>query len=170
MKRLFHSAAKKKAVLIAGAALLSAAVLSVSVAFGASAAQSDESSIDENALITYGYLQKFREELKQEILNEIGSGGIGSSEYTDVTLKCGDVLSLAEGSEIIFRGGNAVIVTSSLQKDAGVTDLSTGNECFSGTEMAFGHLYAKTKPESIAYVVVTGDRAVFTVRGIYAAH
>lgn len=167
-KACVHSKAKRVfcAVVpaLAASALLSAALLS-----GVSADPSGESSIDDKALVTYGYLQAFREELKQEILNEIGTHG-ASSAYEEVELRRGEVLAVAEGTEIIFRGGTALAISASGQDGEGFTDLSSGDECFSGGRLQPGHIYYKTKAESIAYVVVTGERAVFTIRGTYAKH
>ncbi len=149
------------------ATVLITAVLSA----GASADPSGETSIDDKALVTYGYLRTFREELKQEILNEIGNmGGTISSDYEEITLKCGDVISLAEGTEVIFRGGNAVTVCASDEDEAGFTDFSSSEQCGSGTFLQPGHIYYKTKAESVAYIVVTGDHAAFTIRGTYATH
>ena len=151
-------------------AFAATALLSVSLLSGVAADPSGESSIDDKALVTYGYLQTFREELKQEILNEIGTKSNASSDYEEVELVRGNVLSLAEGTEVIFRGGDAVIVSCSGKDGAGFTDLSGGGQCFSGDTLLPGHIYYKTKAESVAYIVITGERAAFTIRGIYAKH
>ena len=42
-----------------------------------------------------------------------------------------------------------------------------GTECFSGDLLAFGHIYYKTRGDSRAYILITGDKAAFTLRGTY---
>lgn len=139
--------------------------------FTASAAGEDsETSIDSNALVTYGYLQSILEDLKLELLEELSQNGgnitVGSP-YTDVTVTEGTVIVLGSDAEAIFRGGDAVVITVSRNEGAGITDLSAGKECCSGDFLTFGHIYYKTKAESRAYILVTGDKAAFTMKGTY---
>ena len=163
---------------------LAVAVLFAALSFGVSATGSDDTSIDPNALITYGYLQSVLEDLKLDILAEIAEslqngeisvptdtpdGGnitVGSS-YTDVTFQSGTVIVLNSDAEAIFRGGDAVIITVAQSEGTGITDLSAGKECFSGEMLSFGHIYYKTDKKSRAYILVTGDKAAFTMRGTY---
>ena len=165
--------------------------LALSVLFGALSlgvfAKGDgDSSVDPNALITYGYLQSILEDLKLEILADIsesiqnGSTTVPSdtpddgdsditvgSPYTDITFASGTVLVLGSDAEAIFRGGDAVVITVSQSEGTGITDLSAGLECFSGEMLSFGHIYYKTDKKSRAYILVTGDKAAFTMRGTY---
>lgn len=164
---------------------LAVAVLFAAVSFCVSAAGSEDTSIDPDALITYGYLQSVLEDLKLEILAELSEsiqngemslptdipqeGGnitVGST-YSDVSFPNGTVLVLGSDAEAIFRGGDAVILTVSQAEGTGITDLSAGKECFSGEMLSFGHIYCKTETKSRAYILVTGDKAAFTMRGTY---
>ncbi len=161
---------------------LAVAMLFAALSFSVSASK-DEASIDPNALITYGYLQSILEDLKLEILAELSEsiqnntsapsdtpdGGditVGSP-YTDVSFPNGTVIVLGSDAEAIFRGGDAVVITVSQSEGTGITDLSAGKECFSGEMLSFGHIYYKTDKKSRAYILVTGDKAAFTMRGTY---
>jgi len=167
------------------AVALAVALLFAAFSFGVSATDSKENPIDPNALITYGYLQSILEDLKLDILAELSEsiqngemsvptdtpdeGGnitVGSS-YTDVTFPSGTVIVLGSDAEAIFRGGDAVVITVSQSEGTGITDLSAGKECFSGEMLSFGHIYYKTDKQSRAYILVTGDKAAFTMRGTY---
>ena len=129
-----------------------------------------EDSIPEGTLITYGYLEQFREELKQEILNEIAANG-GSvtveSIYKDISLTSGQTLILSPETEIIYRGGGAVAITSSNDVAQGLTDMSASKEIFSGKALEYGHIYFASASDSKKAILVTGDKAYFTVRGDY---
>lgn len=128
-----------------------------------------ESSIPENALITYGYLQQFKEELKQEIIEELAaSGGITvEAAYNDISLTEGQTLILFPESEIIYRGGGAIVITSSNLEGEGITDMSFGHELFSGASLEYGHIYYASESDSKKAILVTGTTAYFTVRGEY---
>lgn len=127
-------------------------------------------SIPDDTLITYGYLKQFKEELKQEILNEIAANG-GSvtveSTYKDISLNVGQTLILSPETEVIYRGGGAVAVTSSNGQAQGLTDMSVGKELFSGELLEYGHIYFASATDSKKAILVTGDKAYFTVRGDY---
>ena len=128
-----------------------------------------EGSIPENTLITYGYLQQFKEELKREILDELtASGGITvETHYNDISLTEGQTLILSAESEIIYRGGGAIVITSSNLEGEGITDMSFGKELFSGVSLEYGHIYYASESDSKKAILVTGDTAYFTVRGDY---
>ena len=129
-----------------------------------------ETSIPDNAVVTYGYLQSVLEDLRLQLLEELaGQGGSITieSEYKEVSLKKGDILVLSTDCEAIFRGGSAAVITSTCKEGEGLTDLSMGTECFSGDLLAFGHIYYKTRGDSRAYILITGDKAAFTLRGTY---
>lgn len=128
-----------------------------------------EESIPENTLITYGYLEQFREELKQEIIAELtASGGITvATAYNDISAREGQVIILAPDSELIYRGGGAVAITASNASGEGITDMSAGRELFSGERLEYGHIYYASESESRRAVLVTGSTAYFTVRGEY---
>ena len=135
------------------------------------AADGEESIPDpDKTFVSYAYLQNALEELRLELLEQLaGQGGTITveSSYKEVTLKKGDVLVLSTDCEAIFRGGNAAVITSSCKEGEGLTDLSMSAECFSGDLLEFGHIYYKSNGESRAYILVTGDKAAFTLRGTY---
>lgn len=166
---------KRLCVLLVLTLLLAALSLTASGANPASAT----SEPGDDALVTYGYLQNQLEKLRQELLDAVGDstgafaqtpadGSIQNGGYRDVTLTRGSVLTLGYDAEVIFRGGSAVMITASDKAGEGITDLSSGMEFFSGAPLHFAHLYYKTNPEGCAYLLVTGEKASFTLKGTYA--
>ena len=152
-------------------------LLTVTGAFAISgAAEKSERALSEDSipegtfLVDVGYLMQFGEELKQEILNEIAANG-GSvtveSIYKDISLTSGQTLILSPETEIIYRGGGAVAITSSNDQAQGLTDMSVGKELFSGKALEYGHIYFASASDSKKAILVTGDKAYFTVRGDY---
>lgn len=150
--------------------LLLAVILPVAaLKSNAESGSSAEQSIPEDTLITYGYLEQFREQLKQEIIAElISEGGISFEQtYNDISLKEGETLILSADTEVIYRGGGAAAVTSSNQSGEGITDMSEGTELFSGQPLEYGHIYYASATDSKKAILVTGSAAYFTVRGSY---
>ncbi|MBQ8896445.1 MAG: hypothetical protein IKM32_01135 [Clostridia bacterium] len=129
----------------------------------------DENNIPDDTLINYGYLQKFKEELKQELIEELtAQGGITiATVYEDVSFKEGQIIILAPDCEIIYRGGGAVVITSSNSQNEGITDMAEGRELFSGEPLEYGHIYFASESESHKAILITGGTAYFTVRGDY---
>ncbi len=128
-----------------------------------------ENSIPDDTLINYGYLQKFKEELKQELIEELtAQGGITvTTVYEDVSFKEGQIIILAPDCELVYRGGGAVVITSSNQENEGITDMAEGRELFSGEPLEYGHIYFASESESHKAILITGGTAYFTVRGDY---
>lgn len=129
-----------------------------------------ENSLPENAIPDIGYLQgEFKEQLKQEIIAELqAGGGIGNaSPYSDISATEGQLIFLSANSELIYRGGGAVAITSSNQKGEGISDMSEGTEIYSGQPLEYGHIYYSSETDSKKAVLVTGATAYFTVRGSY---
>lgn len=126
-------------------------------------------SIPDDTPVSYGYLKMFKEQLRQEIIEELtASGGITvTTAYEDISLKQGEILLLSPNSEIIYRGGNAVAISSSADSTEGITDMSENRELFSGESLEYGHIYFASASESKKAVLVTGSNAYFTVRGDY---
>lgn len=138
-------------------------------------AGSAESSIDSNALVTYGYLQTMLEQWKQELLRELAQSDSDvpvtlPSSYTEISLSQGTILQLHGETEAIFRGGDAIVITVSAEAGRGLTDLSANRECFSGEFLQFGHIYYKTNAQSRTYILITGERAAFTMKGTYETY
>lgn len=128
-----------------------------------------EISIPDDTVVTYGYLKMFKDQLRQELIEELAAeGGITvKTTYEDISLKQGEMLLLSPNSEIIYRGGNAVVITSSANSTEGITDMSENKELFSGESLEYGHIYFASASESKKAVLVTGSNAYFTVRGDY---
>lgn len=131
-----------------------------------SSAGPGEISIPDDTPVTYGYFKAFREQIKREILEELRSEG-GLSDYRDIALSRGDVIILSPGCELIFRGGSAVIITSSDKAGDGIKDLSLGTELFSGEAMVFGHVYTPAASGAEKAIIITGETALFTAHGEY---
>ena len=152
--------------------LIAVVALSVSIAAVASIAETgalDSESIPEDTPVTYGYLQKFKQELRQEIIDELtANGGINvSTTYEDISFNEGDVIILSPDAEVIYRGGGAVAITSSCESGEGITDMSGERELFSGESLEYGHIYHASASESRKAILITGGKAYFTIRGGY---
>lgn len=128
-----------------------------------------ETEIPDDTLVTYGYLKKLREQLKQEIVAELtDAGGITvGAVYNEVSAKEGELILLSAETELIYRGGGAVAITSSAETGEGITDMSGNTELFSGEALEYGHIYYSSASESKKAVLVTGKTAYFTIRGSY---
>ncbi len=130
-----------------------------------------DTSIPDDVFVSYGYLKVFKEQLKQEILAELGnadvSGNANSQNYQDISATEGQIILLAPNSEVIYRGGGAAAVTSSNKEGEGITDMSFAKEIFSGEQLEYGHIYHASDSESKKAIVITGTKAYFTVRGEY---
>ena len=147
------------------------AVMSILAEGDTSAEKTSEktASIPDDTLISYGYLKQFKEELRQEIIEELmQNGGITvTSTYNDVSLTEGQLILLSPESEVIYRGGGAVAITSSNATNEGISDMSEGRELFSGEPLEYGHIYYASASESRKAILVTGGSAYFTIRGDY---
>lgn len=172
-----HRKRSKSTVIFVSVLLTCALMLSYLTVGGLSAFAANDSSVDSNALVTYGYMQKAFEEWKAEVLQEVAEL-IGSkntdidistlmSPYKELTLNKGALLLPDAAAEVIFRGGDAVVITVSKNPGQGFTDLADATESFSGETLRFGHIYYQTNADNRACILVTGDRAAFTVKGKY---
>ncbi len=128
-----------------------------------------EMSIPEDTPVTYGYLLTFKEQLRQELIEELAAeGGITiATTYEDISVKEGEIILLSPDTEVIYRGGGAVAITSTDNENDGLTDMSGGTEIFSGEALEYGHIYHSSPSESKKAILVTGSSAYFTVRGDY---
>ena len=111
----------------------------------------------------------FKEQLKKEIIAELtASGGITiETPYNDLSATKGQLILLSPDSELIYRGGGAVVVTASFNAGEGLKDMSAGSELFSGNPLEYGHIYFCSSNQQKIAVLVTGDTAYFTIRGGY---
>ncbi len=133
-----------------------------------SSESSSDALIPDETLVTYGMLLKLKDELKQEIIANFTENGITvQSTYNDIRVNEGELLILSPETEVIYRGGGAVAITSSNGKNEGITDMSGATEIFSGTALEYGHIYHASSSESKKAILVTGNSAYFTVRGEY---
>lgn len=124
--------------------------------------------IPDETLVTYGMLLKIKDELRQEIVSELLQDGVSvQTTYNDICVNQGELLILSPDSEIIYRGGGAIAITSSEGQTEGITDMSANTEIFSGMPLEYGHIYHSSASEATKAILVTGDRAYFTVRGDY---
>ncbi|MBR5859674.1 MAG: hypothetical protein IKZ05_07090 [Clostridia bacterium] len=140
----------------------------LATASSAESARSDTNIPDDTA-ISYGYLKIYMEQLRQEIIEELtAQGGITvNTEYKDVSFTEGQMIILSSNTELIYRGGGAVVITSSGEENEGITDMAEGRELFSGESLEYGHIYYASESDSRKAVLITGAKAYFTVRGDY---
>lgn len=123
----------------------------------------------QETIVTYDMLLKLKDEIRAELLEELAAeGGITiKTTYEDISVKEGEMILLSAETEVIYRGGGAVAITSSRDENDGITDMSGGTEIFSGTALEYGHIYHASASESKKAILVTGASAYFTVRGDY---
>ncbi len=128
-----------------------------------------ETSEEEYILVPKSYLESLRDEIKKEVLAEFQEELDKATQtgYKEVTAKQGQVILLTRDSEIIYRGGGAVAITSTNASGEGIWDISCSKEIFSGQKLEFGHIYSFSKTDSVKAVLITGVQASFTVRGNY---
>jgi hypothetical protein len=144
-------------------------LVSMPVALVSSSAEGDV-SIPDDTPVSYGYLLgEFKEQLKKELIAELAQeGGITiDTLYQDISASEGQLILLSEECEVIYRGGGAVAISSSDKDNEGITDMSKGTELFSGEPLEYGHIYFASATDSKKAILVTGDKAYFTVRGDY---
>lgn len=143
----------------------------VTMAFAENEQASDgsETSIPEDTLVTYGALMQLKEQLRAELIKELtAEGGITvATTYEDISAKEGEMILLSPATEVIYRGGGAVALTSSQNENDGLTDMSSGKEIFSGSALEYGHIYHSSASESKKAILITGSYAYFTIRGDY---
>ena len=127
-----------------------------------------DTSEEDYYLISAKDLETLREDIRAEILLEFQDelNAATQTGYKEVTAKQGQVLILAHDSELIYRGGGAVAITSSNTEGEGLYDASFGKELFSGQKLEDCHIYS-SKSDSVKAVLVTGEQALFTIRGNY---
>lgn len=157
--------------LILSVLMLCALAIGVSAADSGGQTVSDGSaeSIPDDTLITYGYIQILKQQLKEEIINELrADGGIQlDSAYADISASVGQLIVLGTDAEVIYRGGGAVAITASPAQGDGIIDMSEGVECFSGASLQYGHIYFASESDAKKCILVTGETAYFTIRGSY---
>jgi hypothetical protein len=127
---------------------------------------------ESDPLVTLSYVNEvLKPQIIAEVLKQTGGNGYvngsGTSAYLDIDLDSGKMIMLGANCEFIYRGGGAVIITTSPEKGDGVSDMSTGAEFFSGKPLEFGHVYFASESKAVKYILVTGSKAYFTIRGSY---
>lgn len=130
----------------------------------------DISGDPDSTPVTMGFLMSYLEQYKKELLEEIGGNGGNagtSSGYSDVKLNAGQTILLSADSEVIFRGGSAVAITSAHGEGEGLLDISADGEIFSGEALKAGHIYIPAAHESKKAILITGQSAYFTLKGTY---
>ncbi len=147
-------------------------IIVTAAAVTATGAGDGEVSIPDDTLITYGNLEAIKEQLKAEIIAELlQSGGIesaGGSEYVNLVLKRGDIITLGVGCEVICRSEGACVISASCDSGDGVIDMASGNELFSGMPLEYGHIYYGGSGSAKKCIVITGEQVMLTLRGEYA--
>jgi len=131
--------------------------------------QTDTKDSSDDPLVSLSYVNEvLKPQIIEEVLSSVKSGGTYSgSTYCDITAKSGKMIMLGANCEFIYRGGGAVIITTSPKTGDGVSDMSMGNEYFSGKPLEFGHVYYASDSDAEKYILITGNIAYFTIRGVY---
>lgn len=147
--------------------LLSIIVLVAAMRVPASA---DETSNKSDPLVSLSYVNEvLKPQIISEILSQLEGGSVQStaSAYIDIDIAAGKILKIGKNCEFIYRGGGAVVITASSEEGEGITDMSEQTELFSGSALKFGHVYYASLSECDKFILVTGDKAYFTIRGFY---
>lgn len=158
--------------------LIAVMVLTFSLCITVTAGQATAAAAavsESDPLVTLSYVNEvLKPQIIAEVLRQTGYGNnsaaavtAGSSAYLDIDLESGKMIMLGANCEFIYRGGGAVIITTSPEKGDGVSDMSTGAEFFSGKPLEFGHVYYASESKAVKYILVTGNKAYFTIRGSY---
>ena len=125
---------------------------------------------EDDPLVTLSYVNEvLKPQIIAEVLEQLGDGVVvtGNSAYKDIFTEGGKMLRLGSDCEFIYRGGGAVIITTSTDMGDGVTDMSARTEFFSGKTLEFGHVYYASESDARKFILITGERAYFTIRGSY---
>lgn len=154
--------------------LLAVIVLTFSLGVTVSAGQPAPTATaagNSDPLVTLSYVNEvLKPQIIAEVLQQTNKGNYplgNSSTYQDITLESGKMILIGANCEFIYRGGGAVIITTSPEKGDGVSDMSTGVEFFSGKPLEFGHVYYASESKAVKYILITGEKAYFTIRGGY---
>lgn len=156
---------KNRRFLLVFIAILLIATLSI-----ASSAKESSTESDTDPLIALSYVNEvLKPQIITEVLDKLGNGTAISSStaYNDITIESGKMLLLSTNCELIYRGGGAVIITTSTQTGDGITDMSISTEYFSGKSLLFGHVYYASESITKKCILITGKKANFTIRGKY---
>jgi hypothetical protein len=94
--------------------------------------------------------------------SEAGLGG-----YQVIKLGKGDILIGKEGTEIIFRSGQAMAVSPF--QDQGISDVTGGKDILNGLNLEKNHLYIVPRSDGRG-LDVRSDEAYFLVRGAYSVN
>jgi len=131
--------------------------------------QTDTKDSSDDPLVSLSYVNEvLKPQIIEEVLSSVKSGGnYSGSSYCDITVNSGKMIMLGANCEFIYRGGGAVIITTSPKTGDGVSDMSMGNEYFSGKPLEFGHVYYASDSDAEKYILITGNIAYFTIRGVY---
>ncbi len=144
-------------------------VMAISLPLSLNAFAEGETSEEDYYLISASDLATLREDIRKEVLAEFQEklDEALNTGYKEVQANQGQVVILAQDSEIICREGTAVAITSSNTEGEGLLDISIAKELFSGQRLEHSHIYSVSERESVVAVLVIGEKASFTIRGNY---
>lgn len=97
-------------------------------------------------------------------IDNLGSseGGSAGQSLEVVEIKAGEKIIAGEGTELILRGGEAVIIGSEM---GGISDVTLGKDFVSGMDVVPNHLMIVPRDDGRG--VYAEDYAIFMVRGTY---
>jgi len=103
------------------------------------------------------------DEMQKQIDNLDSSGGSSSSMALEIVeIRDGEKIIAGSGSELILRGGEAVIIGSEM---GGISDVTLGKDFVSGMSVVPNHLMIVPRDDGRG--VYAEKYAIFMVRGTY---
>jgi hypothetical protein len=103
------------------------------------------------------------DEMQKQIDNLDSSGGSSSGMALEIVeIRDGEKIIAGSGSELILRGGEAVIIGSEM---GGISDVTLGKDFVSGMSVVPNHLMIVPRDDGRG--VYAEEYAIFMVRGTY---
>jgi hypothetical protein len=103
------------------------------------------------------------DEMQKQIDNLDSSGGSSSGMALEIVeIRDGEKIIAGSGSELILRGGEAVIIGSEM---GGISDVTLGTDFVSGMSVVPNHLMIVPRDDGRG--VYAEEYAIFMVRGTY---
>lgn len=103
------------------------------------------------------------DEMQKQIDNLDSSGGSSSGMALEIVeIRDGEKIIAGSGSELILRGGEAVIIGSEM---GGISDVTMGTDFVSGMSVVPNHLMIVPRDDGRG--VYAEEYAIFMVRGTY---
>lgn len=123
----------------------------------------DGYSTENDPLVTLSYVEKIKEQILKELLNEI------DNEYKVLEVFKGQTITAKNSCEIIFRSGTAKVVVTdeiNLANSIGLSDITAGTELLKDADLPVNHCVIIPRGDGRG-ITITSDIAYLLIRGEY---